>query len=160
MIVFSNTTPIIALSGINKLDLLPALFDTVHVVDAVVEECAAGGKIFVPDLTKLSWIQIVSRVICQDHYAVSKLDQGEKYTILAAFGMKADYVIIDERIGRNIAEYMGLSVTGTLGVLLKAKQKGSIDSFSDCVKAMQNNGIYYHTKLVENLALQAGEIFN
>jgi len=72
------------------------------------------------------------------------------------FGEKPRYLC--ERIGRNIAEYMGLSVTGTLGILLKTKQKGKIDSFADYVTAMQKNGIHYNTKLVEKLALQAGEI--
>ncbi len=158
MIVFSNTTQIIALAGINRLDLLPVLFGIVHVADAVAEECAAGGKIFVPDLTGLSWIKIVDSADCKNNYAVSELDKGEKYTILTALRMKADCVIIDERIGRNIAEYMGLSVTGTLGILLKAKQKGKIDSFTDCVAAMQKNGIHYHKRLVEKLALKAGEI--
>jgi len=158
MIIFSDTTPIIALAGINKLHLLPALFGIVHVVDAVVEECAAGGKVFVPDLAGLSWIKIASSTECTNTNEVAELDKGEKYTILMALRMKADCVIIDERIGRNIAEYMGLSVTGTLGILLKAKQKGKIDSFSDCVIAMQKNGIHYHTKLVEKLALLAGEI--
>ncbi len=51
--VFSNTTPIIALSGINQLRLLRDIYKTVHVVDAVVEECMAGGRIVVPDLAGL-----------------------------------------------------------------------------------------------------------
>lgn len=46
-----------------------------------------------------------------------ELDRGEKQTILLAREFKADRVIVDERIGRNIAEYLGLAVTGTLGVL-------------------------------------------
>jgi len=53
MIVFSNTTPIIALSSIDRLDLLPALFQEIYVVDTVIAECMAGGKIAVPDLTDL-----------------------------------------------------------------------------------------------------------
>ncbi len=50
MIVFSNTTPLIALSSIAQLDLLPTLFRKIWVVDTVVDECAAGGAIIVPDL--------------------------------------------------------------------------------------------------------------
>ncbi len=48
MIVFSNTTPIIALSSIQNLHLLPLLFDQIHVVNEVIEECEAGGPISVP----------------------------------------------------------------------------------------------------------------
>ena len=71
----------------------------------------------------------------------------------------ADLVIIDEKLGRNIAEYLGLAVTGTLGVLLKAKQMGVIPSFSGCVRGMLNAGIRYNTNLVKKLATQVNEIF-
>jgi len=73
--------------------------------------------------------------------------------------MKADYVIIDEKMGRNIAEYLGFSVTGTLGILLKAKQNGKITSFSNYVKIMRNLGIRYNINLVKKLAQQVGENF-
>lgn len=52
MMIFSNTTPIIALSRINQLNLLPTLFNEIYVVEEVVKECAEGGKIIVPDLTQ------------------------------------------------------------------------------------------------------------
>ena len=69
----------------------------------------------------------------------------------------ADWVIIDEKIGRNLAEYLGLRVTGTLGILLKAKQQGWLGSFVDAVYAMQQCGIRYHPDLVRKLAKQVGE---
>ena len=56
--IFCNTTPLIALSGIGRLDLLERLFSVVHVVEAVVGECAAGGPVTVPDLPSLPWIRV------------------------------------------------------------------------------------------------------
>ncbi len=53
MIVFSITTPIIALSSIGQLELLPGIFKRVHVVSAVIEECQVGGPIVVPDLRRI-----------------------------------------------------------------------------------------------------------
>lgn len=70
---------------------------------------------------------------------------------------QAGLVIIDEKIGRNVAEYLGLKVTGTLGVLLKAKQQGLIPSFSEAVRLMQAQGIYYQTSLIQKLAQTVGE---
>ena len=52
-----------------------------------------------------------------------ELDKGEKYTLNMALKMSADMVIMDEKIGRNIAEYLGLTVIGTLGILLNAKHQ-------------------------------------
>jgi predicted nucleic acid-binding protein len=71
--------------------------------------------------------------------------------------MKADRVIIDEKIGRDIAEYLGLEVTGALGLLLKAKQSGWIESFTESAKAMSDQGIHYNKALIKKLAKAIGE---
>ncbi|MCI5125461.1 MAG: DUF3368 domain-containing protein [Candidatus Electrothrix sp. AR5] len=157
MIVFSNTTPFIALSSIGQLDLLPSIFSKVCVVPEVVEECQVGGPISVPKLTSLPWIKQVASSPEVSSHILLELDKGEKYTIHTACEHKADLVIIDEKIGRNVAEYLGLTVIGTLGVLLNAKKKGLIASFSDCVGEMQNNGLRYHPQLIERLIRQCGE---
>jgi len=86
-----------------------------------------------------------------------ELDKDEKHTLDMAGKYKADWIIIDEKIGRNMAEYLGLRVTGTLGVLLKAKQQDLIPSFLKSVKAMQSQGIYYQTSLINKLAQTVGE---
>lgn len=158
MIIFSNTTPLIALSSIGQLDLLPQLFGELYVVDTVVNECAKGGKVFVPDLTKLAWLNCVNHENYAHNSLLITLDDGEKHTIEAALAMQASVTIIDEKLGRNFAEYLGLNVTGTLGVLLKAKQQHKIPSFLSCVKAMQQQGIRYNNQLVEKLAKHIGEI--
>jgi len=64
----------------------------------------------------------------------------------------ADKVIIDERIGRQVAEYLDLNITGTLGVLIKAKSLGLIPSFSEAAMDMQQQGIRYNQKLIARLA--------
>lgn len=157
MIVFCNTTPLIALSSIGKLDLLPCLFDRVYVVSEVIEECAAGGPIVVPELDELEWIEVINSEQCVANHFLLELDKGEKYTLNMALKMSADMVIMDEKIGRNIAEYLGLTVIGTLGILLNAKRRGLIISFSDCVSSMTKQGLRYHPALIEKLILKAGE---
>jgi predicted nucleic acid-binding protein len=157
MIVFSDTTPLIALSSIQRLELLPQLFQRVHVVREVVEECIAGGPIVVPDLQRLDWIEIVESTVVVHPSVLLELDRGEKHTIDMARKLNADWVVLDEKIGRNMAEYLGLRVTGTPGVLLKAQQQGLIPSFLGSVAAMQAQGIYYHPLLVRKLATGIGE---
>ncbi len=158
MIIFSNTTPLIALAAIQQLDLLPTLFNEIYVVDTVVNECARGGKIAVPNLTKLAWLQIVDNKNYPHHPGLLSLDEGEKHTLEAALYHQADYVIIDEKLGRHLAKCLSLNVIGTLGILLKAKQQNKILSFVDCVKEMQKRGLRYNNQLVAKLALQVGEI--
>lgn len=157
MIVFSNTTPFIALSSIQQLDLLPRLFQRIHVVEEVAAECGASHRIPVPDLVQLPWIQIVSASPLIHATPLLALDKGEKYTLDMAIQYHTDWVIIDEKIGRNIAEYLGLKVMGTLGILLKAKQAGWVTSFSQTAIAMQSQGIFYHPGLIRKLAATVGE---
>jgi uncharacterized protein len=79
------------------------------------------------------------------------LDVGERHTIELALKFGAERVVIDERIGRNIAEYQGLTVTGTLGLQLKARNRGLIGSFSKTVEKMRARGVHYHPDLVARL---------
>ncbi|MBU0498736.1 MAG: DUF3368 domain-containing protein [Gammaproteobacteria bacterium] len=85
------------------------------------------------------------------------LDRGERDTLDMALKLGAKRVIIDERIGRDMAELIGLSVVGTLGVLLKAKEQGLIPSFHEAVILMQANGVRYHPNPVDRLRRMAGE---
>jgi predicted nucleic acid-binding protein len=157
MRVFSNTTPFIALASIGRLDLLPKLFQQIHVVEEVIDECAAGSLIAVPPLRELDWIVPAVTPVQTAPHVLLELDSGEKATLLAAHFVKADLVLMDEKIGRNIAEYLGLNVSGTLGVLLKARKLGLLDSFRAAAHLMQTHGIFYNSALIDRMAATVGE---
>jgi predicted nucleic acid-binding protein len=65
---------------------------------------------------------------------------------------------MDEKLGRNMAEYMGLQVTGTLGVLVKARSQGLIPSFSQAASRMREQGIYFNEGLIRKIATRLGEL--
>ncbi len=157
MKVFSNTTPFIALAAIDRLDLLPKLYGQIHVVDEVIHECAAGGMIVVTPLRGLDWIVPVQSPPQPAPHILLELDKGEKATLLAALANHADLVLMDEKIGRNMAEYLGLKVSGTLGALLKARKAGLIPSFRDAAQLMREQGIFYNSALIDRMAATVGE---
>lgn len=157
MKVFSNTTPLIALSAINQLELLPRLFGQIYLTDEVISECSAGGRIFVQNLRELAWVTHTTYRPTMMPHILLELDWGEKSTILAAQEHQADLVLIDEKLGRNVAEYLGLRVSGTLGVLLKAKRVNLIPSFRQAANSMREQGIFFQPKLIERLAATVGE---
>lgn len=157
MKVFSNTTPLIALSAINQLDLLPRLFGQIYLTDEVMSECAVGGRVFVPTLRDLTWVAPATFKQSAMPHILLELDWGEKATILAAQEHHADLVLIDEKLGRNVAEYLGLRVSGTLGVLLRAKRVNIIPSFRQAANSMCEQGIFFQSKLIERLAATVGE---
>ena len=69
----------------------------------------------------------------------------------------ADIVIIHDANAKKHAKYLGLPVTGTLGVLIKAKQKGYIDKLQPVLYEMVQNGIYISQGLIELCLKQVGE---
>ena len=101
--IFRNTSPFIALSAIGRLDLLPVLFERIHVVEPVVRECAAGGAITVPALESLPWVTVHPTTAGDPEPMLTQLDEGEKWTLHAARQAGAELLLIDERIGRNLA---------------------------------------------------------
>ena len=68
----------------------------------------------------------------------------------------ADLVIIDEQMGRKYAKHFDLKLTGTLGILLKAKQKNLINSVQILISELQNEGIWLSEELIK-LTLQKAE---
>jgi len=147
MKVICNTTPFISLSTIGKINLLRQIYSSVIVPMAVVEEINRGGEISVPDLTSLDWVEVVSNVTTSENRLLFQLDYGERQVVLNALKRQADLVLIDDRVARNIAEYLGLNVKGTLGVLVEAKRKGLIPSFKKAALKIKEQGIHYSIRL-------------
>ncbi|MFH2113753.1 MAG: DUF3368 domain-containing protein [Spirochaetota bacterium] len=110
-----------------------------------------------PDLRSLDWIRILPDDEEIPFPVLFELDKGEKQTFVHALAFPGSLVIMDEKIGRNMAEYLGLKVVGTLGILVKAKRLGMIQSFRQEVSRMIEAGIRYSPQLVETLCAQLGE---
>lgn len=150
--VVSNTTPILSLLKIDKLDLLKELYDEIIVPQAVFDEIEKGKhKAFYIDLEKIEWINI-QRI--QDKKSLTYLidiDKGEAETIILANEIGADLVIIDETLGRFHAEHAGLKITGTLGILLRAKASGIVKQIKPLLYEMKEKGIWLSDNLIEQV---------
>ena len=103
MKIYSNTTPLLAFAAIERFDILQAVHRQIHVVESVWKECQAGLPIMVPNLMKMDWVCLVDAPQEADGRFLA-LDAGERDTISEALSDKADLVLIDERLGRNLAE--------------------------------------------------------
>ena len=156
LVTFSNTTPLFAFAALGRFELLEQVHRKLWIVETVVQECEIGGPIRVPNLRILSWITI-HPAPSQPDERFFMLDAGERDTISAALSFQDARVLIDERLGRNLAEYHGLSVVGTLGTLLKARQLRLIPRFLPMVRELQSVGFRYHEPLVLRLAEMINE---
>jgi len=156
--IVSNTTPIITLLTISKLELLQQIYGQIFIPKGVYEEIEQGkDKQFYADLTKFEWITIKSIKDREPIKYLHDLDKGEAEVIVLANELKADLVIIDERLGREFAEYFNLKVTGTIGILLKAKELGFIEKIKPLINQMIDNGIWINKKLKDKILNIANE---
>lgn len=112
--IISNTSCLIALSNIGKLDLLHTVYGSVVITPEVAFE-------FGEDLP--SWIKTVSVMDGTKTRLISNtLDLGESSTIALALELEKSLMILDDGKARRFADGMGLLFTGTLGVVAKATQ--------------------------------------
>lgn len=157
MKVICNTTPLIALSSIGLFNLLNDIYGEICIPEAVFEEVERGGGIDVPKLGNIQWIKIMPDIRTYENSLLYQLDVGERQVILHALRAPADLSLIDDRVARNIAEFLGLKVKGTLGVLAEAKRRGLIMSFKKRALEMRDNGIYFSERLIKEIAEQINE---
>ena len=158
-VVVVNATPIIALTIIDQLSLFRDLYGRVLIPPAVRREVLAGGpgRPGAAQLEAASWIEDIQLRDPRRADLISDLDRGEAEVIALAQEVNADLVVIDERLGRRHARRLGLPVTGTLGVLLKAKSEGRISRIAPMLEALQDGGIRLANDLVERVMNLAGE---
>ena len=88
---------------------------------------------------------------------LADLDRGEAEVIALAQELSADLVIIDERLARRHARRLGLTLTGTLGVLLKAKQLGYVKSVAPLIDRLRQDGIHLSDVVVAEVLALADE---
>jgi predicted nucleic acid-binding protein len=109
--VVSNTTPLINLVGVGLLDLLPGLYGTIWIPDAVAGEYAAGKRAGDPDLGLLPWLKIVGPVP-RDPALPAQLGAGEGAVLSLALTHSARAVLLDVAYGRRVARQRGCRLLG------------------------------------------------
>jgi predicted nucleic acid-binding protein len=156
-----NTGPLIALSACDNLDLLPRLHGPVVVAESVMAEFLRGGKLRVwgraGAIPRPEWLDVRSLRAPPSSLMVEHLDAGEAATIALAVEQAIRLVAIDERRGRMVARAFGLRVTGSVGLLLRARREGLIPALRPCIEEMPGSGIWLGDPLVANALREAGE---
>ena len=144
MIVVSDTTPLISLLKIERIDLLEKLFGRVLIPQAVFDELVVDGRFKneAEVIQNKKFIQI-KNVNNQESVSILKratgLDQGESEAIVLSDEVKADLLLMDEAKGRAVSSDMGLSIMGTIGILMAAYKEHELtaDEVKECVAGLQ-----------------------
>ncbi len=147
--IISNTTPIISLLKVDKLNLLKELYTKIIVPTAVYLEIENGKeKPYYQDLTQIDWIDIQEISNPDSRAYFLDLDDGEAEVLILAKEQNADLVIMDEIMGRRYSKQLGFNLTGTIGILLKSKEKGLISSVKNLLNELTEKGIWLSPKLI------------
>ncbi len=159
--VVINTEPLLALiAGIGDLSLLKLLYKCVLVPFEVCQEIEAGGisGFGVSEFRKSSFIEKLSNPLTITPFLRNTLDLGETSVIQLALDENIHTVCIDESMGRRVARLNGLKLTGSIGVLIRAKQNGFNFSMREAINRMQSQGIYLSQKVVDFALKQVNEM--
>jgi predicted nucleic acid-binding protein len=161
LIVVSDTSPILNLARIGRLDLLRLLYRQVLVPSSVHQELIASLATMpsMVDLGRMPWL-LVATAADQNRVRElrSELDPGEAEAIVLAVERSANLLLMDERRGRRIANSNGLTVTGLLGVVAAAKHAGLIDLAKPVVdELVQTARFWIGADLYADVLRQLGE---
>lgn len=148
-LVSADTSCLIALSRIDGFGLLEGLYSSVWTTDAVAQEF---GRPLPP------WIEVR---ITSESMALRMLsfnvDRGEASAIALAIEHSGCTIILDDRKARVMADALGLKVTGTLGVIVKAKQSGVIPAAKPWIERLKQAGFRMSEAVERALLREAGE---
>jgi predicted nucleic acid-binding protein len=157
--VVSNTTPILSLLKIGKLDVLRHLYGRIMIPQAVYREIEAGNdKDYYADVGNLDWIEITPIQSTLARPYLFDLDDGEAETIMLAKEQNADLAIIDEKLGRRYAVQLNIPITGTIGILLRAKELGLITSVAPLLQELRDKSSWIDDNLFKNAIRLANEL--
>lgn len=145
--VISNTSPIQYLFQADLLRLLPALYGSVILPEAVASELAEGRArgVALPIPSSLPWVKV--RSVSQPAMLglITDLGPGEREALALATGTPGALLLLDDSLARRHARLLGLTFTGTLGVLLKAQQVGEVGPIAPILDRLEDLGFRLDT---------------
>lgn len=148
--VVSNTSPLIGLERIGRLDLLRDVYGDILVPPTVVAEL--GGRL------PRTWVTerrpkgpIPARV------RAARLDAGEREAIVLAIEVRARRLVLDDELARHLALALGLPVIGTVGVVLTARRMSLIAEVRPILDALLGSGFRIGREIYDQALADAGD---
>lgn len=152
MILIADSSALIALAVCNSLELLDKLFQEVKVPYEVFKEVTKESKKesevlhdYLKD--KILEVEIDTNIIIRD----GTLELGELEAMTLYKQMNADWLLVDDKRARKIAEINQIKIIGSLGVLLLGKNKGFIKNLNEVIEILKKSDIFFSEKLFQKI---------
>jgi len=160
--IVSNTGPIIGLAKIGKVGLLKSLAKEVLIPPFVQKELF--GKIGTETVQIERAFDDFIRVMPTDESmpstarTLAELDEGERQAVGLAFALGKDVLLLmDDYAGRQAARRLQINVTGLVGLLLLAKEKGLVENVGLLIDELRKAGYWLSDEIIEIAKKLAGE---
>jgi predicted nucleic acid-binding protein len=158
MIIVCDSAPLFALAICGQLHVLERLYDEVLIPKAVYQEATVPGKSYADKIAEWAQGKVVEITDTELFRAVKlALHRGEAEAITLYKEKSADFLLIDEKKGRKVAEYYDVKIIGTIGLLLKAKQEGIVPRIKPYVELLQQSTVRIAPALYQRALERAGE---
>jgi uncharacterized protein len=162
MLIAADTSPLVAFSGIDRMDILKALFPRVIIAREVADEIASDGMRWLQadavrkEIESAGWLGVEHEDFPMIAYPYSKLSKADVATVSLA-KHRGVSLLMDDRRGRDFAAKNQVQVFGSLGVLLRACQSGILPAIKPLISGMEMNGIRFAPNIIQEILAHAGE---
>jgi predicted nucleic acid-binding protein len=161
VIVVSNSSPLIALARIGRLNLLASFYKRILIPAEVHHEVTVAGRGLpgAEEVRKTHWIEVALQKTPPHPsmiQACQNLGAGERGAILLAKSLQADLVLLDDSKARRVARDAGLSVVGCLGILEAGARKGLVSDLRLVYIDLLRQGIRFDINLLQNSLARLG----
>lgn len=155
-LVIADAGPIFSLAIIDKLQLLDTIFSDVKISAAVWEEISVDKT---TPYYKTIETYFISKVVTINgiNNLTFIMDYGESESVILYKELKADFLLIDDKKARIIAENFGINCIGSLGILSRARHERLIGELRPIFKLFQKNNRYYSIRILNLLLSKHGE---
>ena len=162
MIIVSDSTILIGLAKVDRLDLLREAFYEIYVPEEVFKEVTDRGidKPGAQDIRKSAWIKVRTvKDRTQVNLLMASLDKGEAEVLALSKEMEAELVLLDEEKARKSAVIAGFNVVGLLGILVLAKKLELLDEIKPLIEELGRKKFRISDVIIAEALKQAGERF-
>jgi predicted nucleic acid-binding protein len=152
--IIGDSSALVALSVMGRLDLLEIIFEEIYVPQAVYDEVVVLSK---PEGMKLK--KFLAGKVIDAALGITKigLGRGELEAISLYKTMDADFLLIDDKRAKKFAELNGVNVIGSIGVVLLAKELGKVKTIRDDLEKLLKSNVFVSKHLIERILIRVDE---
>ena len=152
--IIGDSSALVALSIMNRLDLLETIFGEIYVPEAVYDEVTISFK---PQSVALKNFLANKIISVELNITQIGLGQGELEAIALYKDKNAKFLLIDDRRAKKFAKLNNVNVIGSLGVMVLAKELGKVKSIREDLEKLRNSDVFISETLIEKVLSSVGE---